>query len=405
MGPLSAELDGARERELAAQAALAQARARLDAIFTELREVESAAARHAERRAERRVQAENLRAQADRYDEELRPRASAPNKPRLQPAAQPTATESGQRNAALEASLLDARGRVEDAEREAALSQEELAGALSVHRDCTAEVTGAQSRLHTIEELENSLEGHVPGTRAIVDAWQRGELRGIEGIVSNLITTDERYARAMDVAFGAASPTSSPRTSEDAERAIEFLNRKESGRATFLPLDTLANREGRQLSEELRRTAGVIGYAHTLVETQPQYRGIVDFLVGNVLIVDQLSTGIALVRERGLRDTVVTLTGEQITGGGAITGGRFQRERSILSRRVQAQTLREALVDLRVKLRESEGGLHAAHVRTERRSKVAIGTGRRSRRWNCGSRGRARRRRRWPARKNGSSPS
>src|SRR6202042_3080606 len=60
LGPLGAELERRRERELAAQAALAQARARLDAIFTELREVESAAARHAERRAERRVQAENL---------------------------------------------------------------------------------------------------------------------------------------------------------------------------------------------------------------------------------------------------------------------------------------------------------------------------------------------------------
>ncbi len=71
------------------------------------------------------------------------------------------------------------------------------------------------------------------------------------------------------------------------------------------------------------------------------------------------------MRERGLRDTVVTLTGEQITGGGAITGGRFQRERSILSRRVQARGLREALVELRAKLQESEVALHAAHRRTE----------------------------------------
>src|SRR5581483_5320807 len=294
--PLSAELERSRDGELAAQAALAQARARLDAIFTELREVESAAARHAERRAERRVQAENLRAQAERYDEELR--GARERAERAEIAAGGAAhrhRERAKEIAALEESLLDARGRVEDAEREAAESQEELAQALSVHRDCTAEVTGAQSRLHTIEELENSLEGHVPGTRAIVDAWQRGELHGIEGIVSNLITTDERYARALDVAFGARLSNVVTRTSEDAERAIEFLNRKESGRATFLPLDTLANREGRQLSSELRATSGVIGYAHTLVETQPAYRGIVNFLVGNVLIVDQLSTGIGLV--------------------------------------------------------------------------------------------------------------
>jgi chromosome segregation protein len=363
--PMATDIETAREGELAAQTALAQARAQLDAIFTELRSVDSTAAEHAARKAERRVQAENLRAQAERYDQELRNARERASQAEI--AAGGAAHRQGERErqiGVLEESQLDRRGRVEDAEREVMLAQEALSQALSVHRDRTAEVTGAESRLHTIEELENSLEGHVPGTRSIVEAWQRGELRGIEGIVSNLITTDERYARAMDVAFGARLSNVVTRSSEDAERAIEFLNRKETGRATFLPLDTLANREGRRITADLKGVAGVIGYAHSLVQTEPQYRGIVNFLVGNVLIVDQLKTGITLVRERGLRDTVVTLTGEQITGGGAITGGRFQRERSILSRRVQAQSLREALVDLRAKLRESETALHVAHQRT-----------------------------------------
>jgi chromosome segregation protein len=364
--PLSQEIERARERELAAQTALAEARTRLDSIFTQLREVESGAAEHAARKAERRVQAENLRAEAERLDRELateRERAS-----QLEIAAGGVAHRHGERAReieSLEERQLEARGRTEDFEREVSLAQEDLAQALSVHRDATAAVTGAESRLHTIEELENSLEGHVPGTRAIVEAWQRGELHGIEGIISNLITTDERYARAMDVAFGARLSNVVTRTSEDAERAIEFLNRKEAGRATFLPLDTLGNREGRTLTPDLAKVPGVVGYAHELVRSEPPYRSVVNFLVGNVLIVDHLSTGIALVRERGLRDTVVTLTGEQITGGGAITGGRFQRERSILSRRVQARGLREALVELRAKLQESEVALHAAHRRTE----------------------------------------
>lgn len=366
LAPLFSELESARERELEAQATLSGTRAQLDAIFTELREVESAAAQHAERRAERRVQAENLRAQAERFDEELRDARERASQAEI--AAGGAAHRHRERAkdvASLEELQLDGRGRAEDAEREAGLAQEDVTRAVAAHRDCTAEVTGAQSRLHTIEELENALEGHVPGTRAIVEAWQHGELHGIEGIVSNLISTDDRYARAMDVAFGARLSNVVTATSEDAERAIEFLNRKQSGRATFLPLDTLADRQGRHLDAELKAVPGVIGYAHGLVETSPPYRGIVNFLVGNVLIVDQLATGIALVRERGLRDTVVTLTGEQITGGGAITGGRFQRERSILSRRVQAQSLRDALVELRAKLHDSERALHAAHARAQ----------------------------------------
>jgi chromosome segregation protein len=78
-----------------------------------------------------------------------------------------------------------------------------------------------------------------------------------------------------------------------------------------------------------------------------------------------MQTGIALVRERGIRDTIVTLSGEQITGGGAITGGRFARERSILSRRFLAQSLREALAGMRARLEEGDQALRAAHLAAE----------------------------------------
>jgi chromosome segregation protein len=364
--PLTVEVDRAREGELGAQAALAETRAALDAIFTELRGVEAEAAQVAAKKAERRVVAENLRSQAERLDGELalaREQAS-----QVEIAAGGAAHRYGEcerQVGALRERLLETRGRLEDAERQASATQDDLAAALTAHRDRTAELRAAESRLHTIEELENSLEGHVPGTRAVVEAWQRGELGGIEGIVSNLIETDERYARAMDVAFGARLSNVVTRTSEDAERAIEFLNRREAGRATFLPLDTLGGREGRQLPSDLKGRPGIIGYAHALVRSAPEYRGIVNFLVGNVLIVDVLQTGIDLVRSNGLRDTLVTLTGDQITGGGAITGGRFHRERSILSRRAQAQTLREALTNMHGRLAEAERTLDAARKRSD----------------------------------------
>jgi chromosome segregation protein len=365
--PLAGEIETARVRESDAATELAQARSNLEAIFTRLREVEAAAAELAARKAERRVHAQSLRAEAERLESEER--AARERAEHDEIAAGGASHRHGECRRALEASeaaMLDARGRAEDAEREAVLAQEEVANALATHRDHSVEVRAAESRLHTIEELENSLEGHVPGTRAIVDAWQRGELSGIEGIVSNLITTDERYARALDVAFGARLSNVVTTTSEDAERCVEFLNRKEAGRATFLPLDTLANRQGRQLDEQIAGVAGVLGYAHTLVQTAPRFTGIVNFLVGNVLIVTTLETGIELVRGRSLRDTIVTLNGEQITGGGAITGGRFVRERSILSRRFQAASLRDALVGMHAKLEEAERGLQGAHARAER---------------------------------------
>jgi chromosome segregation protein len=367
LAPLSSELDAARERELTAQTALADARKQLDAIFTQLRQVEAQAAHVAAKRAERRVQSENLRTEAQRIDAETH--AARERVAQLEIAAGTGTQRFAEREAllaSLERDLTQAREHADRMEAAVARGQEALAAAVSAHREQTGEVKGAESRLHTIEELENSLEGHVPGTRGVVEAWQRGELRGIEGIVSNLIITQERYARAMDIAFGARLSNIITTTSEDAERSIEYLNRSEQGRATFLPLDTLANREAKSLTSDLERTPGVIGYAHALVKTQPQYEGVVRFLVGNVLIVDTLQTGISLVRGRGFRDTVVTLSGEQIAGGGAITGGRFRRERSILSRRLQAQTLRETLAGMRAKLESLEAAAGQAGANVER---------------------------------------
>ncbi|HET9097070.1 MAG TPA: chromosome segregation protein SMC [Candidatus Baltobacteraceae bacterium] len=359
--PLQRDLEGAREAELQAQSALSQARGELDAIFTQLREVEAAASAVAARKAERRVQSENARAEAERLEQEAAAaRARAEQIEIAGGAALHKFGEREQQLAHLETQLVDARGRFEDAEQAVTQAQTDLSHAITAHREYASEVAAAQSRLHTIEELENAMEGHVPGTRAVMEAFGRGELRGLEGVVSNLITTEEQYARAMDIAFGARLSNIVTSTSEDAERAIDYLNVKELGRATFLPLDTLQNRGGKELTSELRDVRGVIGYAHSLIRTQPQYESIIKFLVGNVLIVDTLQTGIFLTRNRGLRDTIVTLSGEQISGGGAITGGRYQREKSILSRRVQGQTLREQLAEMQAQLARLEAAAHEA---------------------------------------------
>ncbi|MBV9234058.1 MAG: chromosome segregation protein SMC [Candidatus Eremiobacteraeota bacterium] len=366
IAPLTQQIQRARERDAAAIKRLAESRERLDAVFSELRTIEAAAGELAAQMAARLANAQNLRAEAERLEAEERvARERAEQLEILAGGAGHRHAERQRAVAALEESLLDAMGRAENAEREARAAQDDVAHALSAVHDLSGEVRAAESRLHTIEELENSLEGHVPGTRAIVDAWQRGDLGGIAGIVSNLITTSQRYARAMDVAFGVRLSNVVTETSEDAQRCVEFLNRTEAGRATFLPLDTLSGREGRRIDEQIAKMPGVIGYAHTLVRSDQRYAGIVNFLVGNVLVVERLEVGIELVRGRGVRDTIVTLDGEQITGGGAITGGRFTRERSILSRRFQAEHLREILSALRGRLEEAQGRLRSAHARAE----------------------------------------
>ena len=360
LAPSARELERGRERERSAQEALATARAALDRIFTSLREVEAAAAAHATTEAQRHAQLAALQSEYERLEREsfaLREEGGRRSERVAERAHEHAAARAGV--AALEAQAAAAKAAALAAAGRVATAAETLANAQATYRAATSELAGAEARLHTIEELEANLEGHVPGTRAVLEAARRGEFEGIVGVVSNLVRVEEQYARALDIAFGAALSNIVTERAEHAERAIAFLRSREAGRATFLPLDTLGARTGRDPATT-PRAPGVIGYAHTLVEPlEARFAGIVAFLVGRILVVESLDVGVGLVRGDGFRDTIVTLEGDEIRGGGAMTGGRYKRERSILSRRAQARTLSEALPAMRERLEAAQAAASA----------------------------------------------
>ena len=359
--PRTRELGNHREREAAAREAFGTARTALDAIFTALREAEASAAADATSEAQRQGQLVAAQREYERVEGEAFALRSDAEK-RSERVATLAHDLQGARAAlaVLDAQSTAARTAAAHADERVRVAQAALADGQAAYRAATSELASTEARLHTIEELEATLEGHVPGTRAILDATKRGEFGGIHGVVSNLIRVDESYARALDIAFGGSLSNIVVETAEDAERAIAFLRSRELGRATFLPLDTLADRSGRN-PNEAPRGRGVIGYAHTLVEpTKPIYARIVSFLIGRILVVETLDVGVRLVRGEGFRDAIVTLDGDEIRGGGAMTGGRYKRERSILSRRAQARTLSEALPRLRAELGTAEAQTTAA---------------------------------------------
>ena len=353
LAPLTAQTDGSRERELAVAAAVADARQGLDAVYQELRAIEALAAERAASEAERRAQIQSTQSEIERLEREhLQALAERDQHARKLEEAR---TGYGEREALIaryEAEVAGQRERARAARERGEGAAQRVADLQRRHREIASEIAGSESRLHTIEELEASLEGHAHGTRSVMEAAQRGQLRGLHGVVSNLVSVEEQYARALDVAFGAGLSNIVTETAEAAEAAVTLLRERELGRATFLPLDTLSGREGRELNGSLRGRPGILGYAHTLVRTEPRYEGVVAWLVGRTLVVDELRTGIRLVRGEGFRDSIVTLEGEQIMSGGAITGGRFRKERSILARRAQADTLRERIPQLRTQLEQ-----------------------------------------------------
>jgi chromosome segregation protein len=371
IAPLMVRVDEERAIEVRITAALAQARSALDAAFNALRAFETAAAEKLASEAERRATIASADREITRFGDELGRLRDARRSIESNVASSRERFATGERElAALERDLQARATAIATLDVQVQTDADRIDTLQTQFTELHGAVASDEARLHTIEELEHSLEGHVPGTRAVMEASSRSELHGVRGVVSQLLQVDERYAQALDAAFGNGLSHIVVETEGDAERAIALLTERELGRATFLPLDGLRARKGHELGARAGR-AGVIGYAHTLVQTQPQYAGIVAFLVGRTLVVETLATALALVREENFRDAIVTLAGERIEDGGAITGGRFTRERSILARAAQAETLRRTLPQQRTRLesleREIDEATAAAESSAERR--------------------------------------
>src|SRR5690606_2032261 len=134
----------------------------------------------------------------------------------------------------------------------------------------------------------------------------------------------------------------------EARKAIEWLKRERAGRATFLPLNTLQPRRFPRELEPLLAGEGVLGLASELVKIAPGQEIVLDYLLGNVVVVRDLPAALSLARRSGVALKVVSLDGEVVFPGGSLTGGSHKtRETGLLSRRREIAEQKKRLDALR----------------------------------------------------------
>ena len=205
------------------------------------------------------------------------------------------------------------------------------------------------SRLHVLEEMARKREGYQNSVRLIMDLAERDvELRQrIVGVVAELIHVPEKYEVAIGTALGGAQQNLVSRTGRDAKYIIETLRRREFGRCTILPLDLLSENGVRDRDRHFLQEKGVIGLASDLIRWDEGMDKAVEYLLGRTLVVEDLSVGVSLKERSGGAFQIVTLKGDLITPGGAMTGGSSQRKSfGILGREREIADLKKKYADL-----------------------------------------------------------
>lgn len=158
-------------------------------------------------------------------------------------------------------------------------------------------------------------------------------ISGIHNTIASLINTSKTYDKALEVALGGSKDYVVVDTPEVAKKAISFLKEANLGRVTFYPLSVI---KPKYIDEEivnlLKREDGFIDILSNLVTYDDPYNNIVLNRLGNVLLVDNIDNANKLAKNTKNKFVIVTLDGEIIQVGGAITGGVI-KQRSIISER------------------------------------------------------------------------
>jgi chromosome segregation protein len=355
---LERERAAVAERLAAAEARLAEQRAAVAAVEQEL------AAREAERRAAQRAldAAQRAEMEATAALAERRRRAEGLHAQRARLLAEEASAAEGlqaaqralaERRATLEAAQTQfssaelaqnaAASAAEQARAALDQSRAKRAGADEALAQARRAVADSEARLETLTRLQRSYAGAFAGVKA---AMQWAETQGRDGfvLVSSIIRTPANLETAIEVALGSRLQNVVVEQWADAEDAIAALKRGGQGRATFLPLDTIRRGDDRRASVNI---AGVLGVATDLIDFDEHYRPVVQNLLGRTLVVEDLPTARQALRQLTGGWTLVTLAGEQVSSGGAVTGGAQVKETGTLRRERELRELPEQVSQAR----------------------------------------------------------
>ena len=204
------------------------------------------------------------------------------------------------------------------------------------------DVNSTKSRIKAYHSMANDYSGYYRGVQSVLR--QRQRFAGLAGAVSELLDVPAKYTQAIETVLGGQLQQLVVDRQITAKAIINFLIKSRSGRVTILPLDTLSHRRPLSLWPQLAKLPGYLGKATDLINYDPQYQLVADYLLGTTVIADNLDHATAIARAGRHLVRVVTLDGQLINASGAMTGGATSRQKTgLLKQKQLAKELQSTL--------------------------------------------------------------
>lgn len=203
-------------------------------------------------------------------------------------------------------------------------------------------------KLQALLRMEENNEGFFKGVKEVLNS----KMPGVEGVFISLVNVPEKYMKAIEAGVPGNIQDIIVTSSDVAKKAINLLKEKKAGRASFLALDTIKVTPKKEININLD---GVIGLASNLVKTQDKYKIVADFILGNLLVVENIDTALKIIKNSLFNGNVVTLSGELLSARGRITGGDSGNSTAsqLFERKREINQLKEQIIVLTKKIEES----------------------------------------------------
>lgn len=220
--------------------------------------------------------------------------------------------------------------------------RENLTGLDAKLRETQTRFHQEQSKLEALTNITERYDGYGGSVKKVME--QKEKEKGIIGVVADIIQVEAKYETAIETALGGNIQNIVTDNEETAKHMIGFLKQNRLGRATFLPLTSITKPQEFKNPEALKEK-GVIGMADELVGTE-EYRNVAKAMLGRIVVVDNVDNAVKIARKFDYGIRMVTLEGELLVPGGAISGGAFKNNSNLLGRRREMDELEKKVKKL-----------------------------------------------------------
>lgn len=178
-----------------------------------------------------------------------------------------------------------------------------------------------------LENLEKHYEGYNRSVKSLMESIKDENIEGAEEtkVLGEVFSVDKQYETAVEIALGAAISNVITSTEQVAKKLIIYLKKNNLGRATFLPINIIKGKK-LDLDDSITKSEGYIGIGSDIISYDSIYENIMNYTLGRTIICRDMDCALKISKISQYRYKIVTLEGEVVNPGGALTGGSIKVE-------------------------------------------------------------------------------